>query len=54
MDGPISRADVVEVYERDGCMIEVWFKNGALMTMTGMAFPTDWEFPSGAIHASEP
>ncbi|MCS7468217.1 hypothetical protein NZK35_16315 [Stieleria sp. ICT_E10.1] len=52
MDGPITRPDVVEVYERDGCMVEVWFKDGKLMTMNGMAFPTDWEFISGAMNAS--
>ncbi|TWU43550.1 hypothetical protein Q31b_25910 [Novipirellula aureliae] len=54
VDGPISGPDLVEIYERDGCMVEVWFKDGKWMTMNGMAFPTNWEFLSGAMNASEP
>jgi len=52
--GSYLRPDIVEVYIRDGCMIEIWFKDGALMAMTGVAFPTDWESISGAANPSEP
>lgn len=53
-DAPMVRPDVVNVYERDRYMIEVWFKNGALMTIVAMAFQTDWEILSGVMDVSLP
>ncbi len=49
---PLSRPDVVEVYEHDGCMIEVWFKDDAMMSMYAFAFPTSWEVVAGALDAN--
>lgn len=48
-DDELVQPDLVEVYERNGCMIEIWFKDGAMMTMHGLAMPTSWQFVAGAL-----
>jgi hypothetical protein len=44
-----AHPDVVEVYEKDGCLIELWFKDGKVSAMTGKACLTSWEIVTGAI-----
>jgi len=46
----VMHPDTVEVYEKDGCAIELWFKNGEVSSMIGMPYPTSWEIVTGAIN----
>lgn len=34
-----THPDTVEVYERDGCLVEIWFKDGAMVTGTASPSP---------------
>ena len=49
----ITHADTVEVYEKDGCAIELWFKDGKMSSMIGTAAcPTSWDIVTGAINGN--
>lgn len=39
----VIRPDFVEVYEIDGCVIELHFKDGRLSASSGWPQPTSWE-----------
>ncbi|OHB72393.1 MAG: hypothetical protein A2V70_17820 [Planctomycetes bacterium RBG_13_63_9] len=36
-------ADRIECYESDGCCIDVWFKDGRLVEVSGFVKPTLWD-----------
>ncbi len=38
------RPDVVEVYQKDGCTIDLWFKDGKICLMSGAPSPTMWDY----------
>lgn len=39
----VLRPDVVEVYEKDGCAIELWFNKREISCVTGWPLWTTWE-----------
>ncbi|MBN2477263.1 MAG: hypothetical protein JXB62_21830 [Pirellulales bacterium] len=41
-DGP-DRPDMIECYESEGCCIDLWFKDGRLVSTSGFVKPTPWE-----------
>ena len=41
--------EVVEVYEKDGCSIELFFNDGQMSSMIAMAYPTSWELATDAL-----
>jgi hypothetical protein len=43
MDGNAQKADVVEYYYKDGCMIGLCFMDGSMTSIFGTAHPTPWE-----------
>lgn len=45
----VTHPDVVEVYEKDGCLIELGFKDGTLSLVVGAVHPTSWEAVTGAF-----
>ncbi len=45
----VTHPDTVEVYEKDGCLIELWFKDGRIWCVTAAPSPTGWEMVTGAL-----
>lgn len=45
----VTHPDIVEVYEKDGCLIDLRFESGRIESIIGVPAPTIWEILTGAI-----
>ena len=45
--------DRVEVYEHDGCTIDIWYDGSKAIFMTGAAMPDVWDLVCGALDESK-
>ena len=50
----VIHPDSVEVYKKDGCAIELWFKDGEVASMIGCPSPTSWEIVAGVLIGNIP
>ena len=41
--------DLIECYESEGCCVDLWFKNDALIDITGFVKPSDWDLVLSGI-----